>query len=354
MRKKIAEKKNVLTAKRSRFIIYIILAFLIFSYSAFNVILSTQRPYRIYKVFSDYYVEQNDYKIGVYNTNNVLHSNENIKAVITANNVKDIKAAFVADPFLVKNNDEYYIFFEVYNLKTKKGDLAVAKSSDGQSWEYVSVVLSEPFHLSYPQVFQYQDEYYMIPETWQANGIRLYKAVDFPRKWQYIKTLVEGKFVDASVIHHEGKWWLFATDKTFGKNDNLSIFHADELMGKWSPHKKNPVISGNPHHARCAGRIIRVDDTIIRFAQDDEPEYGKQIYAFNITKLSSEEFEEHLLGEGPLFPPATQGWNSGGMHHISPLNVGDNRWLVAVDGWKKRVRTPTNAFIGLMTFPLLY
>ena len=57
------------------------------------------------------------------------------------------------------------MFIEVKNAETRHGEIALARSSDGVAWRYDSVVLREPFHLSYPHVFKTGGRYYMTPET---------------------------------------------------------------------------------------------------------------------------------------------------------------------------------------------
>jgi len=68
------------------------------------------------------------------------------------------------------------MFFEVMNSQTGKGDIGSAASRDGLHWEYRQIVLSESFHLSYPYVFYVGGEYFMIPESYEANSMRLYRA----------------------------------------------------------------------------------------------------------------------------------------------------------------------------------
>jgi hypothetical protein len=41
----------------------------------------------------------------------------------------------------------------------------------------------ESFHLFFPFVFAESDEIDMVPESHQANSVRLYKAVDLPIEW---------------------------------------------------------------------------------------------------------------------------------------------------------------------------
>ena len=134
------------------------------------------------------------------------------KPLFRAEDVTDVPAKFVADPFLIKEGETWYLFFEVYDNDTKQGDLAVATSKNTWIWNYQKVIMDEPFHLSYPYVFKSEDDYYLIPESYQANSVRLYKADEFPTQWTFVKTLVEGRdYVDNSIVYYNGKWWLFSS-----------------------------------------------------------------------------------------------------------------------------------------------
>src|ERR1051326_7511326 len=79
--------------------------------------------------------------------------------VLSEGDVTDVHAQFVADPFMIKAQDAWHMFFEVMNAQTGKGDIGLAASKDGLHWEYQQIVLSEPFHLSYPHVFCAGGEY---------------------------------------------------------------------------------------------------------------------------------------------------------------------------------------------------
>jgi hypothetical protein len=67
--------------------------------------------------------------------------------VLTRHEVTDIPAAFVADPFLVREAAGWVMFMEVMNAGTGRGEIALARSPDGLEWSYEGVVLREPFHL---------------------------------------------------------------------------------------------------------------------------------------------------------------------------------------------------------------
>src|SRR5690606_5384936 len=81
---------------------------------------------------------------------------------------------FLADPFLFIENDVHYIFFE--HQAEGNANIGLIVSLDGISYSYEGNVLDEEFHLSFPQVFKYREDFYMLPESKQAGSILLYKS----------------------------------------------------------------------------------------------------------------------------------------------------------------------------------
>ncbi|MGQ9610169.1 MAG: glucosamine inositolphosphorylceramide transferase family protein [bacterium] len=252
--------------------------------------------------------------------------------VLTARNITDVQADFIADPFMVKEHDTWYMFFEVLNKRLTQGDIGLAVSKDGLKWTYKKIILDEPFHLSYPYIFKWKNEYFMIPETTEANEVRLYKALEFPIKWTFVKTLLKGNFADPSIFHFNNKWWMFVEANPKG-HDTLCIYYAHNLTGPWYEHHRNPVIKGDANIARPGGRIIIFDGRIIRFAQDDYPIYGNAVRAFEVTVLTPEEYIEKEVYSSPILKASGSGWNKKGMHHIDPHQLNNGKWIACVDGF---------------------
>jgi hypothetical protein len=254
--------------------------------------------------------------------------------ILTAEDVTDVPADFVADPFLIRNGDMWHMFFEVLNGDSKKGQIAVANSLDGRDWKYQKIVLDEPFHLSYPHVFRWRDEYFMIPETHQAKAVRLYRAVGFPYQWEFVKNLVEGvEFADTSPFFHDQKWWFFAGAGEAWHSQELRLYHADDLLGPWIEHPKSPVVKGNSRIARPSGRLLRLGNRIFRLTQDCEPLYGVRVRAFEVTRLTESDYKERPVRGGPILSPSGTGWNAAGMHHMDAHLMDDGQWIASVDGW---------------------
>jgi hypothetical protein len=51
--------------------------------------------------------------------------------VLTKDSVTDVPAAFVADPFLLRHNGAWHMFFEVMNAETNRGEIGLATSNNG-------------------------------------------------------------------------------------------------------------------------------------------------------------------------------------------------------------------------------
>jgi hypothetical protein len=255
-----------------------------------------------------------------------------LNPVLKAEHVTDVPASFVADPFLVKEDDTWYLFFEVFNVLTQQGDLAVATSTNTWFWKYQQLILDEPFHLSYPYVFKWDNNYYLIPESYEANAVRLYRAEQFPTKWSYVTDLISGReLVDNSIVYFEGRWYLFSCSVSI---DTLYLYHADNLTGPWTEHLASPLVIGDNSKARPSGRVIFYEDRLYRYAMDIEPPVGEfEVKAFEITRLTPTEYAEVLVMEEPIIKASGSGWNAKGMHQLDPVMVKEGIWIASVDGY---------------------
>jgi hypothetical protein len=272
------------------------------------------------------------WSIGIYEGSspfNLADSGDIINPVLTGKNVDDISAKFVADPFLVLENRKYFMFFEVLNRETNQGDIGYAESTNLEKWNYKQIIIDEEFHLSYPYVFEWDNSYYLIPESSEDFSVRLYKAIDFPEKWEYVGNLLSGyRYVDSSLFRYADKWWMFVST---GQNSILNLYYSEDLLHGWNPHPLNPIVKHDKHFSRPAGRVFSYENKLYRVAQDDEPYYGIQVFAFEIAKLSETSYSERLVSTKPLLTKTGIGWNSAGMHHVD-LHKIDNEWVGVVDG----------------------
>jgi len=258
--------------------------------------------------------------------------NGQLYPTLSSKHITDIPTSFVADPFMIQVKGVWYMFIEIKNSARREGEIGLATSTNGVDWAYDKIVLKEHFHLSYPYVFEWEEEFYMVPETLGPESIRLYKARNFPYDWEHITDLASGLYADPTLFRHEGKWWMFAASNPFA-SDTLNLFYADDLMGPFTEHPQSPLIEGNKHIARPAGRVIYYKNRLIRFCQDCLPRYGTSVRAFEITKLTVEEYKDQELKTSPVITASGKGWNGRGMHQIDAHQIGPEEWIACVDGY---------------------
>ncbi len=251
--------------------------------------------------------------------------------VLTGRDVTDVPAEFVADPFMARHGGIWHMFFEVMNRETQRGEIGLAESADGLVWSYKQIVLAEPFHLSYPYVFEWEGEHYMMPETLGANAVRLYRATNFPVEWVCVGPIIEGTFADPSVFRFAGDWWLFACSTPY-RHDTLRLFRANSLTGPWTEHPASPVVEGDRLSARPGGRVLVTDGGVTRFSQVCFPSYGSRVRAFEIRALAGALYSEAEHPHSPVLQGSGTGWNAAGMHHVDPHPLLGGGWLACVDG----------------------
>ncbi|MET3898856.1 hypothetical protein ABIB57_002808 [Devosia sp. UYZn731] len=211
---------------------------------------------------------------------------------------------FYADPFPVEVNGRYLLFVEDFPHATQKGVIAVAEANDDGTFGTPRVVLEEPFHLSYPQVFAHDGDFWMIPETAGGRDLYLYRAEQFPDRWvRHAVLIADTPLSDATLLQHDGRFWLFAADGGRGSSsDAMLVFHAKTLAGPFLPHLANPILIDQAS-ARPAGAFILGGPFPVLPVQDGTSGYGSGMGLVDITELNL-----NHVRIGPVRPLDTPGW----------------------------------------------
>lgn len=253
-----------------------------------------------------------------------------LKPIITAENIFNHDVAFVADPFRIVANGNTYVFAESWSRSNKRGQIAAFHLNDSSQVIDSSTVLDEPFHLSYPCVFKYREEYYMLPEAWESGQLILYKARTFPWKWDRFKVLFEADYADPQIFFHENVWYIFLnTDPLI--NANASIFWSESLLGSWLPHPQNPIFRDDPFRSRSAGPIFRHRGRIFRFSQDCHKLYGQSVFASEIIALSPSSINIRSIGQIEMIRPK---WAKSAFHHLDVF-FENGAYYALFDGYTK-------------------
>ncbi len=261
------------------------------------------------------------------------------KSALSGRHIIDVEGEYMADPFVVRHQETFLMFFEVWNTEDKRGSIGLASSDDGVSWMYERIILRESFHLSYPYVFEEAGHYFMIPETHAVGQVRLYHSPTFPFVWKLHKVLLNEDLCDASIVKHEGMWYIFASPPS---NDRVLLYYSGNLLGVWQEHLASPVLVGK-EHGRPAGSIIKIAPTsssstgLILFVQDCSGSYGAGVNSFQINELSATRASIVPRNDTGLYGSGVPSqWNKNGMHHVSMFSGIQGELLAAVDGWRLR------------------
>jgi hypothetical protein len=206
-----------------------------------------------------------------------------------------------ADPMLVDSGRGLFLFME--EVVENKGHLSVAEV-DRNSLDFISsqeTILNHSTHLSYPHVFEVNNQWFLIPESSQAKQLAIYRAVNFPVKWELFREVFSSqKWLDTTTFYYNGKWWIFSVHKPkdyASSYQDLYLFYSNDiLLGEWVAHPCNPIVS-DIRYARPGGALFQHEGRIFRPAQNCLERYGGGISFCEVTKLSEYEYEERVVRE---------------------------------------------------------
>jgi hypothetical protein len=238
-----------------------------------------------------------------------------------------------ADPFVVSSNGKHYVFIEELMRKTNRGHLSCLVLDQTGDIESSQIIIEKPYHLSYPQVFLYQDTWYMIPESGENHTVDLFECTEFPFQWKFKQSILTNvQAYDTTIHFQDGKVWLFCTIKKregASTDDDLYLFYCNDfLAGDWKPHQKNPVLS-DPSNARPAGRIFVHENNLYRPSQIGVPRYGYGLALNKITELNETNYREEIVTK------ALPDWRKN-LISVHTLNFSES--MTVIDGQLKRFK----------------
>jgi hypothetical protein len=198
---------------------------------------------------------------------------------------------FNADPFYLESENS--LFIEKFNYLLGRGELAKYNFDTN---EIRNVRSGNNIHFSYPCVFEYQGNKYMIPEAAQSNCIKIYKKNDDDSLSEVVTVTEKFAGIDPTIVEHNGMWYIFATDGSIGSNSHLNIYYSKNPLTEWSEHSLNPV-KINVRTTRGGGEIFKEGTSMIRPTQNCYPIYGTSLIFNKVELLTPDSFKEVLVGE---------------------------------------------------------
>lgn len=189
-----------------------------------------------------------------------------------AHTIPATREEWCADPFLAEDNGRSYLFYE--KVHGDLGSIEVAELLDDCSVSAPTVLFAGNTHWSYPNVFQTDGQWYMIPESSAKKEVSLYSAESFPYKWKKERVLLKEAAVDTTVFFVNGQWYLLTflpeqgTEKVRPLAFSLRDGNCDPLI--WDDY--------DPLRVRGAGCPFWYHDALVRPVQvSTEKRYGDAI-----------------------------------------------------------------------------
>lgn len=193
---------------------------------------------------------------------------------------------FVADPFPSVDR-EGEVLVESYDYRNETGFITAYDAATGEVLDDGGI--RESHHLSYPLTVSVDGSLYCLPECASQGELRWYRREG--KDWKPAGTLLQEPVLDATLLEHDGRWWLFGTKLNDGQDTKLFIWSAEAPEGPWEPHPLNPV-KADVRSSRPAGRFFRHEGKLYRPAQDCSAGYGGAVAINRVERLTRESFAE--------------------------------------------------------------
>lgn len=202
--------------------------------------------------------------------------------------LKASKRYWYADPMLFEYNNEIFLFLEMFDNISGLGVIGYSRYVNGEFCE-PKAVIRECFHMSYPYVFEKDGDIFMMPETSADGCIQLYKAVEFPDKWEKYEVMINVKNAVDTVFLNENCLLTSIVENSFDKTTRLERY---DIISK----KKYEDTFEASQHTRGAGRIFRYNGKKIRPAQDCSGGiYGLGLIFYEIIQSDKSYSEKELF-----------------------------------------------------------
>lgn len=239
------------------------------------------------------YDRQNDWQIG--------YSKQPIQSFLTSATVPEMKwfsmprNMFRADTFGISKDNRHYIFYEEYDFAKRYGMIGCVVLDQHFREIQRKLIFDDGHHYSFPLVFEYKGEHYMMPETLDRGKLSLFRAVSFPFEWKEEHVLLDLPCIDSVVFFRDGYWWLIYSNEDTGNGVFFVRKNAD-LFGDWRLSKEQKIAYG-PYNSRGGGSVFESGGELYRVTQNCKDSYGQGVVINRIINLSDTDYREEAVRE---------------------------------------------------------
>ncbi|HNE88354.1 MAG TPA: hypothetical protein PKL68_05775 [Actinomycetota bacterium] len=240
------------------------------------------------------------------------------------------RRAFWADPCVVADNAEEWVFIEELGRRSGVGVIRAARY-DGHGLVTQQVVLATAHHLSYPQIYKVGDRWLATVETCAATN-PVYTFDRLGGVWRPATDLpaMPPHLADA-VLHFDSDGNPVAASGTDARVNGDAVFVRYHWDGQaWS--RDDPSVYVDVRRGRGGG----TDDSMrgLRAVQDCAGTYGRA------TSLLEDDLTPVVVITARDVPPSADRRRRQGVHTLTWTSDGSVVWC---DGWLRRF-TPLGGF----------
>ncbi|MCQ2428131.1 MAG: hypothetical protein MJ137_07005 [Clostridia bacterium] len=172
---------------------------------------------------------------------------------------------WAADPFIAEKDGLYYVFAELCDKNAGRGKIGVLViDENGKTKKRWKVIMDNGHHMSFPNVFCRDGEYYMMPESNLVNKLSLFRVVEFPYKWEETVLIDGERFCDS----------VFLEDDVILSYNDFSDDKSQIILGcKDGVFEKIGETPDRDRKLRPAGKVISEKDGVYLIPLQDCGEY---------------------------------------------------------------------------------
>lgn len=235
---------------------------------------------------------------------------------------KYINDRWFADPFILDvTESDIVILAEEYSYNLRRGRIARVvidrKTYEEKKFE---IILDLSTHLSFPFIFRYENNIYIMPENSASGSSFIYKYDDETRELQKVQIVSDRPLTDAIIFNYKDKYYLLSTNLPDPNGKTLCIYSFNPKELKVETLLQ--TVEFNSQVARNAGGIIKINNNLYRPAQDCAKCYGNGVV---IQKIEYNEGHFVFKDVNSIYPHSFR-YNQG----LHTLN--NYKGLIVVDG----------------------
>jgi len=238
-----------------------------------------------------------------------------ITSIDILNTDNENESSSLADPFFIIHNDTIFLFVENKIKGEAVIDLFRSYKND---IVHVGTVLDPAFPTSFPQVFKYGNDFYMLPETKRSNNVLLYKSNSFPYDWSVSDTLIKNvRFKDPAILITDSLNLIFTC------NDDLELFIycSDNIFEGWVECDNYEKKYGN--EVRAGGRIFSYNEKYYLPIQNLNKAYGTSLTLYEVS-ISKKGIRLIKRNENFIGPQKGELHFNSAMHHLDVQKYEDS------------------------------